>query len=176
MVLNGDGPLLRTETLRALLDTPGSSGGMSLLVCEVADPTGLGRIVREEGSGDVTRIVEEKDATPPERAIREVNPGIYLFGPEVFALAGGALERQRRRRILPHRLGEPLSDGRGRAVRAVRVDDETEVLGVNDRRHLAHIDRLLRERRPRPLALGGRDDDSPRADFLSTTRSSWHPT
>ena len=168
LVLNGDGPLLRTETLRALLDTPNSSGGMSLLVCEVADPTGLGRIVREEGSGDVTRIVEEKDATPPERAIREVNPGIYVFGPEVFALAGGLSSANAAGEYYLTDLVS-LYLTAGRAVRAVRVDDETEVLGVNDRRHLAHIDRLLRERVRDRWLLAGVTMIAPEQIFIDDT-------
>ncbi len=155
MVLNGDGPLLRTETLRALLEQTGeeSKTGMSLLTCEVADPTGLGRIVRD-GAGGVARVVEEKDATPCERRISEINAGVYLFGPEVFALSRGLSDRNAAGEYyLTDLIGLYLRAGR--AVRAVRANDETEVLGVNDRRGLAQVDRLLRDRvRDRWLLAG----------------------
>lgn len=145
LVVNGDGPLLRTETLRALVHKQAQQGeGMTLLTCAVADPTGLGRIVRRE-DGSVLRIVEEKDASPEERSIREINPGIYVFGGHVFTL----LER----------LGNDNASGEfyitdlvglylaaGLNVQAVLGHDETEVLGVNDPEQLAYADALLRER------------------------------
>jgi bifunctional UDP-N-acetylglucosamine pyrophosphorylase/glucosamine-1-phosphate N-acetyltransferase len=145
LVVNGDGPLLRTETLRALVSQQlEQSQGMTLLTCEVADPTGLGRIVRH-ADGSVARIVEEKDASPEERALREINPGIYAFDRHVFEL----LER----------LGNDNASGEfyitdlvglyleaGLRVQAVRGADETEVLGVNDPEQLARVDALLSSR------------------------------
>ncbi|HEX7023081.1 MAG TPA: NTP transferase domain-containing protein, partial [Trueperaceae bacterium] len=84
LVVNGDMPLLTTETLQALLARQHETrAAMSLVTCEVAEPDGLGRIVRK-ADGSVAAIVEEKDAGPRERAIREINPGAYLFGPDVF--------------------------------------------------------------------------------------------
>ncbi len=64
IVLGGDGPLIRSSTLRALLDTHGASGAVaSLATAVIADPTGYGRIVRDEATGEFAAIVEEKDAT-----------------------------------------------------------------------------------------------------------------
>src|SRR5690606_21449122 len=77
LVLYGDVPLVQADTLRALLQARGE--GLALLTETVADPTGYGRIVRND-SGEVLRIVEHKDATDAERAINEVNTGI-LAGP-----------------------------------------------------------------------------------------------
>jgi len=145
LVLNGDGPLLKTETLRALVQAQAEQAdGMTLLTCVMNDPHGLGRIVRNSDGG-VARIVEEKDAAPEERALREINPGLYVFDRHVFELAA--------------QLGNDNASGEfyitdlidlylraGYRVQAVVGDDETEVLGVNDREQLALVDKLLRER------------------------------
>lgn len=145
LVVNGDGPLLRTETLRALAAEQLEQGeGMTLLTCEVADPTGLGRIVRR-ADGSVLRIVEEKDASPEERAIREINPGIYAFDAHVFSL----LERLSSDNAsgefyITDLVGLYLEAGL--PVRAVLGRDETEVLGVNTPEQLGRADALLRAR------------------------------
>src|SRR5918996_4201832 len=77
MILYGDVPLLREETLTALLEAYRSSGAPLALVSTLLDnPTGYGRVVREAGA--VRRVVEHKDATPDERAIKECNAGLYV--------------------------------------------------------------------------------------------------
>lgn len=142
LVLYGDGPLIRTETLRRLTRTHAAAGaGMTLLTTEVADPYGLGRIIRSPDGG-VARIVEEKDATPAERLLREINPGIYVFDRHVFGLAARLTD--------DNAAGEYyLTDmvdlylGAGLPVRAVLGDDETEILGVNDPQQLELVERLL---------------------------------
>jgi UDP-N-acetylglucosamine pyrophosphorylase len=79
LVLSGDVPLLRLETLRLLLDMHRSAGvSATVLTAQVPDPTGYGRIIRD-GEGRVTRIVEQKDASETERAVNEINSGIYVF-------------------------------------------------------------------------------------------------
>lgn len=144
MVLNGDGPLLRTATLAALASALDGASGMALVTCHFSDPTGLGRIVRDE-SGRLAAIVEEKDATPAQRAITEVNPGVYLFDASVFQratlLSNDNASGEYYITDLPAiylRAGEP--------VHTVTVDDETELLGVNDKAQLAEAERVLRER------------------------------
>ncbi len=96
VVLNGDVPLLRPETVADLIEAHESGArAATVLAAEVADPAGLGRIVRDAG-GDLERIVEERDASAEVRAIREINAGIYAFD-AVFAAggAGQAVHRQR---------------------------------------------------------------------------------
>lgn len=146
LVLNGDAPLLRSESLERLLATQRAGGsGMSILSYEVDDPRGLGRVLRT-ATGEVAAIVEERDASAVERAVREVNPGTYAFDERVWSL----LER----------LGDDNAAGEyyltdvvaayraaGAPVRAVLGDDETRLLvGVNDRAQLARAEALLRAR------------------------------
>lgn len=79
LVLSGDVPLLRLETLQRLLDTHRTGKvAATVLTARVPDPTGYGRIIRD-GVGRVTRIVEQKDASENERAVNEINSGIYAF-------------------------------------------------------------------------------------------------
>jgi len=145
LVLNGDGPLLQTETLRSLVQAQaGQAEGMTLLTCVVNDPHGLGRIVRN-GDGSVARIVEEKEATPEEKALREINPGIYVFDHHVFELAAQLNSDNASGEFYITDMVD-LYLRAGLRVQAVLGDDETEVLGVNDREQLALVDRLLRER------------------------------
>jgi bifunctional UDP-N-acetylglucosamine pyrophosphorylase/glucosamine-1-phosphate N-acetyltransferase len=78
LLVNGDAPLLRPETVRALVAEHTRAGNaLTVLTAEVADPTGLGRIVRD-AEGAVRAIVEERDATPEQRAIREINGGVLV--------------------------------------------------------------------------------------------------
>lgn len=143
LVLNGDGPLLTSATLGNLVDTLGDEDGMALVTCVATDPSGLGRIVRGE-DGQLEAIVEEKDATPAQRALTEVNPGVYLFGADVFRRA--ALLRADNAANEYYITDLPkayLADGR--PVRTL-VADERELLGVNDRVQLAVAERIVRER------------------------------
>ena len=90
IVLNGDLPLVRAQTLTALLEKHERDGNAAtLLTAEVADPTGLGRIVT--GEKGLERIVEERDATAEERAIREINAGAYAFDAGLLRDALGRL-------------------------------------------------------------------------------------
>ena len=145
LVLNGDGPLLKTQTLRALLKAQADQGdGMTLLTCVMSDPHGLGRIIRNP-DGSLARIVEEKDATPEEKAVREVNPGLYVFDRHVFELTAQLDNDNASGEFYITDLVD-LYLRAGYRVQAVVGDDETEVLGVNDREQLALVDKLLRER------------------------------
>ena len=144
LVLNGDGPLVTTATLRALVQAQAAQGGgMTLLTCTMKNPYGMGRIVRE--GGKVARIVEEKDLTPTEREIHEINPGLYVFDPHVFELAAELKDDNAAGEYYITDLVDLYLQARY-PVQTVLGEDETEILGVNNQEQLALVDRLLRAR------------------------------
>ncbi len=138
LVLYGDVPLIAPATLRALVDAGG--GGVALLTQELENPTGYGRIVRD-GGGRVVGIVEEKDATEAQRAIREVNTGIMAMPRAGLAkwLAQLRNENAQGEYYLTDVVGAAVADG-------VRVDVRHpsaahESLGVNSKAELAALER-----------------------------------
>ncbi len=146
LVLSGDTPLLEAETLAALATEHRlADAAATLLVAELDDPSGYGRIVRDD-RGNVDRIVEHGDANEAEAQIREVNASIYCFRRGLLAPA--------LRRLRPENSqGEYyLTDvvkvlrAAGHEVLAVGADDEAEILGVNDRSQLAAAEAVLRRR------------------------------
>jgi bifunctional UDP-N-acetylglucosamine pyrophosphorylase/glucosamine-1-phosphate N-acetyltransferase len=146
LVVNGDAPLLRTATLTALVDGHTAAGSVfTVLTAEVDDPTGLGRIVRD-AEGAPRAIVEERDATEEQRALREVNAGVYVANAGTLrrVLAGLATDNAQGEQYLTDALA-PLVDG-GAPVAAVRAGDPDDVLGCNDRRELAARRRTLNDR------------------------------
>ncbi|MGL4609560.1 MAG: bifunctional UDP-N-acetylglucosamine diphosphorylase/glucosamine-1-phosphate N-acetyltransferase GlmU [Trueperaceae bacterium] len=167
MVLNGDGPLLKTETLARLLETQQNQTGMSLITCNVSNPTGLGRIVRDD-NGDIQNIIEEKDTTLEQKKITEINPGIYIFDKTVFekvkTLGNNNKAGEYYITDLP---GRYLAAGQG--VRGVLVNDETEVLGVNDRKHLAQIEKILQDRIREKWLVAGVTMIAPETNFIEDT-------
>jgi bifunctional UDP-N-acetylglucosamine pyrophosphorylase/glucosamine-1-phosphate N-acetyltransferase len=146
VVLNGDVPLMSTETLAAFVDDHvGHDRAATVLSGDVPNPHGLGRIVRDL-AGAVTAIVEEKDCDDAQRRITEFNAGIYAFD---GALLGEALSRV----STDNAQGEEyLTDvlailvGDGRPVGAFTAPDVVETLGCNDRLELATLGRLLNDR------------------------------
>jgi len=155
VVLYGDSPLLRAETLKELVRCQASSAAAATLITTVLDePAGYGRIVRD-ANGRVASIVEEKAASPAQKKIQEINSGIYCFN---SALLWKHLEE-----IQPNRASGELylTDmveilrGHGYTVAPMVVNDSTELLGINTRVDLAQVDRLLRERKTRELMLSG---------------------
>lgn len=146
VVLNGDVPLLRPETVAALVETHESSGAAAtVLTAEVANPTGLGRIVRTP-DGMLERIVEERDASPEERQIREINAGIYAFDAAQLRAMLGKLttDNDQGEEYLTDVFGLLVADGQ--TIAAHPAADPTETLGCNDRVELAGLRRRLRDR------------------------------
>ncbi|MDT7709215.1 MAG: bifunctional UDP-N-acetylglucosamine pyrophosphorylase / glucosamine-phosphate N-acetyltransferase [Pseudonocardiales bacterium] len=137
LVTYGDVPLLRPDTLGELLaDHTGSGAAVTLLTSELDDPTGYGRVLRES-DGSVTRIVEQADASPEQRAVREVNSGVYAFD---AAFLDAGLQRlgtsNKQHELYLTDLVE-IARGDGALARGVRCRDTWEVAGVNDRVQLA---------------------------------------
>lgn len=155
LVTYGDVPLLTGDTLRALVAEHQESGNaVTVLTAVVNDPTGYGRIVRDE-SGVVAAIIEQKDADVHQRAIHEINSGVYAFDGSVLA---GALNRltsanAQGERYLTDVLA--MARGDGHRVGALITDDPAETEGVNDRVQLAELSRVLNARIVRSAQLGG---------------------
>ncbi|WP_436493685.1 bifunctional UDP-N-acetylglucosamine diphosphorylase/glucosamine-1-phosphate N-acetyltransferase GlmU [Actinokineospora sp. HUAS TT18] len=146
LVTYGDVPLLDTATLNGLLDAHTAGGNaVTVLTANVPDPTGYGRIVRD-ADGSVTAIVEQKDATAEQRAITEVNSGVYAFDAEVLTdgLSRLSTDNAQGELYLTDVLG--IARGDGRRVGALVCDDPWLVEGVNDRVQLAKLGAELNRR------------------------------
>jgi bifunctional UDP-N-acetylglucosamine pyrophosphorylase / glucosamine-1-phosphate N-acetyltransferase len=146
VVLNADVPLLRPETVEALVAAHESaSRGATVLAAEVEDPTGLGRIVRD-AAGNLSRIVEERDASPELRAIREINSGIYVFDAVLLREALGKLttDNDQGEEYLTDVFG--LLGDAGHPVGVHVAADADETLGANDRAQLSGLGVLMRDR------------------------------
>jgi len=146
LVLNGDVPALRPETIRALVETHRSAGSAAtVLSFEPADAGAYGRIVRD-GDGRLARIVEAADASPEELALREVNSGIYAFEARRLWPALERLDAHNAQGELyvTDTLGLLVADGEPCAVQL--ADDPLEAEGVNTRAELAVVAAALRDR------------------------------
>jgi bifunctional UDP-N-acetylglucosamine pyrophosphorylase / glucosamine-1-phosphate N-acetyltransferase len=169
IVLAGDVPLIRAQTLKALTDAHQRQGAAATMLTAVLDdPSGYGRVVRAP-DGTVERVVETKkagDATEHELGIREVNTGIFAFdGGELLA----ALERVRPDNAqgelyLPDVL--PILREGDRTVQAFELGDPTETLGINDRRALAEVRAVAQHRIHDAHMLAGVTIVDPRATVI----------
>jgi bifunctional UDP-N-acetylglucosamine pyrophosphorylase/glucosamine-1-phosphate N-acetyltransferase len=165
LVVPGDAPLIRTETMAALLNAHEKSGAAAtVLTAKLANPTGYGRVIRppdehstkaHRSGNDLAAIIEEKSATPDQRAICEVNSSVYSF---TLARLWPPLEQ-----IRPDKFhGEiyltdviAMLHQRGDRVVALCADDPQEVLGCNTRAELAAVDRIFRVRKAAALLEAG---------------------
>ena len=143
LILYGDVPLLRRETLRALVGTARRYGCLALVTTTPPDPTGYGRIVRDQ-RGHIIGVVEQKDATPEELAIGEINAGIYAAPADFLRTATAGLTARNAQREYY------LTDIIARAARSIGVSevdaDFRDVAGVNDRRQLGESEAVMRAR------------------------------
>jgi len=143
LVLFGDVPLLTPVTLDRLLgETPARDLGV--LTVDMADPTGYGRIVREKG--DVKRIVEEKDASADEKAVREINTGVMVCPDDLLRgwLSALGNDNAQGEYYLTDIIAMAVQDGI--AVHGIKASSETEVMGINDKKQLAEAERALQSR------------------------------
>ncbi|MGD9942566.1 MAG: bifunctional UDP-N-acetylglucosamine diphosphorylase/glucosamine-1-phosphate N-acetyltransferase GlmU [Burkholderiaceae bacterium] len=140
LVLYGDVPLTRRETLQRLLAAAGADK-LALLTVDLADPTGYGRIVREDGR--IVRIVEHKDADDATRRIREINTGILVAPTPALKrwLANLSDDNAQKEYYLTDIVAAAVQDGV--PVTSAQPDDAWETLGVNSKRQLAELERLL---------------------------------
>jgi bifunctional UDP-N-acetylglucosamine pyrophosphorylase / glucosamine-1-phosphate N-acetyltransferase len=154
VLLSGDVPLLGPATLVSLVETHEAHGAAATVLTAVVDrPDGYGRIVREDG--EISAIVEHKDASPAERAIREINSGIYAFdlAPLFGALRQIGSANAQGEYYLPDLV--KIYRGRGLPVGTVVLEDAREILGVNSRKELADVTAILNTARNEELMLAG---------------------
>lgn len=156
IVVCGDTPLLTGETLRALAATHEADGNaVTVLTAEVPDSTGYGRIVRDPATGAVTAIVEHKDATDAQRAIREINSGVFAFDGALLADALGKVrtDNSQGEEYLTDVLG--ILREAGHRVGAAVGSDHRQILGINNRVQLAEARALLNARLLERAMLAG---------------------
>ncbi|HEX9024183.1 MAG TPA: bifunctional UDP-N-acetylglucosamine diphosphorylase/glucosamine-1-phosphate N-acetyltransferase GlmU [Geobacteraceae bacterium] len=155
LLLCGDVPLIRPATLQALLSFHESARAtLTVLTARPADPFGYGRVVKDEAE-KVLRIVEEKDATPAEKRIAEINTGIYCVEAEFLFAAVAGLKNDNAQG--EYYLTDIVKMGaeQGKLCLSFPVADTEEVMGVNDRVQLAAAGRVLRSRINERLMLSG---------------------
>ena len=152
LILYGDVPLIRPETLERLLEA--AAGGLAILTVELAEPSGYGRVLRD-AQGGVTGVVEHKDATAAQRAVTEINTGL-------LAADAALLKRWVARLDNANRQGEyyltdifALAREDGVAIGTAAPADADEVQGINDRVQLAAAERLFQRRQAEALMRAG---------------------
>ncbi|OAS13339.1 sugar phosphate nucleotidyltransferase [Paenibacillus oryzisoli] len=151
LVLTGDTPLIRQSTIERLLAAQRAQASAGVvLTAIVKDPTGYGRIIRDAASGEVVDIIEEKDATPEQRAINEINTGIFCFDNEsLFQALPGITNHNAQGEyyltdIVKVMRQRGISSGEKR-FEAIILEDEAEVMGINTPEQLEEANRAFYE-------------------------------
>lgn len=144
LVLFGDVPLVKNATLRALLEKA-SDDRLVMLTTELDDPSGYGRIVRDHETGSIQAIVEEKDATPAQKRIREINTGIMVFPNRLLPAWLARLDNSNAQGeyYLTDIVEMAAADGVG--IESARPANSWETTGVNNKRHLAGLERIYQQ-------------------------------
>ena len=152
LVLYGDVPLIQAETLKRLLQA--AQDALAILTVELADPSGYGRIVRN-AKGEVVRIVEQKDSTPEERAIREINTGIMAMPTARLGEWLGRLSNDNAQKeyYLTDIVSMAVADGL--PIHTANPKHAWEVLGVNSKVQLAELERIAQRKTAEELMESG---------------------
>jgi bifunctional UDP-N-acetylglucosamine pyrophosphorylase/glucosamine-1-phosphate N-acetyltransferase len=165
VLLSGDVPLLTACTLKALVERhTGTRAAATVVTAVVDEPRGYGRIVRV--GEQIARIVEEKDATPAEQRIQEINSGIYAFAVEGLfdAVRSVAAENAQREYYLPDLVS--IYRQRGLIVETVTVSNADEIRGINSRAELASVGRVVREQKAAELMASGVTIEDPATAYI----------
>jgi bifunctional UDP-N-acetylglucosamine pyrophosphorylase/glucosamine-1-phosphate N-acetyltransferase len=165
LLLSGDVPLLRAETLAKLIRTHVESGASATVLTAMFDqPYGYGRIVRVRGR--ISRIVEERDASPTQRKIKEINSGVYVFSlAPLFDALGGLASANAQGEYY---LTDLISAYRRRklGVEAVLLEDPNEIRGINSRSELAEASRVVRQKKNEELMAAGVTIEDPATTYI----------
>src|SRR5713226_7478855 len=155
VVLPGDAPLVRTETLKALVAAHrAGNAAATILTAVLADPTGYGRVLRKSET-NVSAIVEESQLNDEQREINEINSAIYCFTLEKLWPALAHVKPNNKHRELYLTDAIAVMNAKGETVLAQVAADSREVLGCNTRADLAEVDRVFRERKRNALMDDG---------------------
>ena len=168
LLLSGDVPLLEDHILRKLLDVHASTGAAaSVVTALVPNPFGYGRIVRRDGA--IVRIVEERDASPEEKALAEINAGVYAF--ELPVLWDGLHEITPANAQREFYLTELVQvfRRRGRVVATLCVEDAPSIRGINNRSELAEAAKHVRQRKHEELMAAGVTLVDPDSIYIDST-------
>jgi bifunctional UDP-N-acetylglucosamine pyrophosphorylase/glucosamine-1-phosphate N-acetyltransferase len=154
LVLYGDVPMIRAATLQQLLRSSQAGRSLALLTLEIANPTGYGRIIRD-AQGQVSAIIEERDATPEQRKVTEINTGVMAAPAGEFRnwLLDIGRGNDQQEYLLTDAVG--LAVKAGKRVAAVSASGAAEVLGINDKIQLAQVEANYREMQAQALMLAG---------------------
>ena len=146
LILSGDAPLVTIMTLKKLIAFHHSRNAVAtVLTAEMSDPTGYGRVIRQHKSDIVLKIVEQKDASEDELAVREINSGIYVFNARILfeALAKITTDNAQKEYYLTDVFSICFQSGK--RVCAFKTDDPNEIIGINTPEQLRDAERLLLE-------------------------------
>ena len=166
IVMNGDHPLYRARTFAGLRETwESKKAGLAILVTEMPNPEGYGRVLRDS-AGRVARVIEESECSETLRRVREVNLGAYIAdGRTLFELLARVANDNAKGEYFITDLVE-LALASGRTVETARADDWCESLGVNTKQELARAEALMRERIVDRLMLDGVTLRDPEATYV----------
>lgn len=167
LIVNGDFPLITSSSLKKFRRAHEKSGsGISVLTATVDDSSGYGRIVRDN-KGGLESIVEHKDASAEQRKINEINSGTYLVKSEILWSLLKSVKKKNKQG--EYYLTDIIEIARKKdiSVSAVKLSDSNEVLGVNDRAELAHIEALMRVRVNEALMHSGVTLIDPASTYIS---------
>ncbi len=146
LILCGDVPLLRPQTIKELRDNHAASGAVAtVLTTEFYDPFGYGRIIKD-GSGNILRIVEEKDASEEEKAVKEINSGVYIIDRnELFdSLKNISSDNAGKEYYLTDVIG--VMKSKGKKIGTHFISDNTEIQGINTVEQLKAAECIMKER------------------------------
>lgn len=169
LILSGDVPLIRVESLEKLVEVHRQKKAACTLISAILkNPSGYGRVIRS-ATGWIQKIVEEKDTSLYEKAVEEINSGIYCFSADPLFRA---LEK-----LLPDNRQEEfyLTDvvgifaGKGKVLAAVQLDNAREILGINSRADLASIEKILQQRIQKGHMINGVTIVSPDTTYIEAT-------
>lgn len=172
LVLSGDVPMIRAETLASLVKVHDESeAACTVLSVHLKDPSGYGRVIRDSAN-NFQQIVEQKDATDEQRGVTEINSGIYCFNTKkLYAALARVRNNNAQGEYYLTDVPQILSND-GETIAIHVCDDHSEVEGVNDRRQLAAMEKVIRRRTVEKLMLeSGVSFIDPKSAYVSAKAS-----